>query len=155
MPCRLPLSSCASPLPTDAIYITRMRGGLAGGTDLADISPASIVQQDAARGGCAASGRFSFSERAPTMTVPIDVRRRRALYRAMHRGTRELDLMVGRYAQACVREMDHHALSEFERLLSVPDPEIDFWLRGGGEGEAGDLAGVVANMRNFLGLNAP
>jgi antitoxin CptB len=86
------------------------------------------------------------------MTDAIDVRRRRALYRATHRGTKELDLMVGRYAFAQVADMDERALSEFERLLSFPDPEIDFWLRGGGESEAGDLTGIVASMRSFLGL---
>lgn len=82
----------------------------------------------------------------------LDTRRRRALYRATHRGTKELDLMVGRFATAHVAAMDEASLADFERLLSEADPEIDFWLRGGGEGEAGEFSSLIATMRAFLGL---
>jgi antitoxin CptB len=126
-------------------------GGLPARPIMADISPVGSFNQDAARGGWAASGLISVS-RTPSMTEPLDIRRRRALYRATHRGTKELDLMVGRFAIARVEGMDGMALAEFERLLAAPDPEIDFWLRGGGEGVAGELAGIVASMRAFLGL---
>lgn len=58
--------------------------------------------------------------------------------------------MVGRFATARIASMSEAVLADFERMLSVPDPEIDFWLRGGGEGEAGEFSAIIASMRTFL-----
>ncbi|HUE44717.1 MAG TPA: succinate dehydrogenase assembly factor 2, partial [Aestuariivirgaceae bacterium] len=55
------------------------------------------------------------------MTQPdddLDLRRRRAVWRAGHRGMKELDLVLGAYARACVPGMDGDALAHFESLLA-------------------------------------
>ena len=58
----------------------------------------------------------------------IDTLRRKLLFRAWHRGTREMDLLLGRYAEASLAAMDSAALTEFEQLLEAPDPELFAWL---------------------------
>jgi antitoxin CptB len=58
------------------------------------------------------------------------VRRRRLTFRAWHRGMREVDLLLGRFADASVPGMDEEGLAAFEALLDLPDPEILSWLTG-------------------------
>jgi antitoxin CptB len=62
-----------------------------------------------------------------TMT-DLDARRRRALYRAEHRGTKEMDWLLGRYAAAKVPAMDAATLDQFERLLAISDVELHKWI---------------------------
>ena len=80
----------------------------------------------------------------------LELRRKRALYRAHHRGTKELDLILGRYAEENVPGMDEARLAGFEKLLSLQDPDIDQWIRGR---QAPDgVASVVADVRAFYAL---
>ncbi|HVY18593.1 MAG TPA: succinate dehydrogenase assembly factor 2 [Bauldia sp.] len=58
------------------------------------------------------------------------VRRRRLVFRAWHRGMREVDLLLGRFADARVAEMSEANLASFEALLDLPDPQILAWITG-------------------------
>ena len=60
----------------------------------------------------------------------IGVRRRRARYRAWHRGMRELDLLLGPYADAKVEAMPPEDLTQFEALLRDEDTALQGWLMG-------------------------
>ena len=59
------------------------------------------------------------------MTDDLEMRRRRAAYRACHRGTKEMDFILGRFAQTHLPGMTGAALDDFERFIAVPDPVID------------------------------
>jgi antitoxin CptB len=80
----------------------------------------------------------------------LEIRRKRALYRASHRGTKELDIVLGRFAEANVPLMDEARLLAFEQFLGSPDPDIDQWLRGGPVPEG--VAAFVAEVRAFAGV---
>jgi antitoxin CptB len=54
----------------------------------------------------------------------LDPRRRRLLYRAWHRGMREMDLIMGRFADAMLERLTESELDEFERLMEAPDPDL-------------------------------
>jgi antitoxin CptB len=87
------------------------------------------------------------------MSEDIEVRRRRAAWRAAHRGTKELDLLVGRFAEARLPAMASADLDRFERFLAVTDPEIQAWLLGPPSGAAeGEFVDMVAEIRSFHGL---
>ena len=58
------------------------------------------------------------------------VRRRRLKFRAWHRGMREVDLLLGRFADASVDGMDEAGLADFEALLDTPDPQVLAWVTG-------------------------
>ncbi len=60
----------------------------------------------------------------------LDERRRRALFRARRRGMREMDLVMGQFADRDLSTMDESELAEFERLLDVADPQILAWIVG-------------------------
>src|SRR5262245_39934862 len=63
-------------------------------------------------------------------TNGLDPRRKRLLYRCWHRGTREMDLIVGRFADAHLVGFAETELDEFERLIDVPDPDLYAALTG-------------------------
>ena len=58
------------------------------------------------------------------MTDDAETRRRRAAYRACHRGTKEMDWILGRFAVAALPAMPLASLGLFERMLSLPDPDL-------------------------------
>ncbi len=61
----------------------------------------------------------------------LDERRRRILFRAWRRGMREMDLVMGRFADAHLPTMSESELAEFELLLDAPDPQALAWIIGG------------------------
>lgn len=82
----------------------------------------------------------------------LDTRRRRAAYRAAHRGTKEMDWLLGRYAEARLETMTAAELTGFEQLLALPDPELQGWLMTGLLDGDNDLSPLVAEIRKFHGL---
>jgi antitoxin CptB len=65
-----------------------------------------------------------------TISDSLLTRRKRARYRAWHRGTQEMDLLLGPYADAQVNGMDEEALDRFELLLNEADTDLQKWLLG-------------------------
>jgi antitoxin CptB len=57
-------------------------------------------------------------------------RLRRLRYRSWHRGTREMDLLLGPYADGHLGELDEAGLESYERLLELPDPQLFAWFAG-------------------------
>ncbi|MGL9617576.1 succinate dehydrogenase assembly factor 2 [Bradyrhizobium sp. U531] len=54
----------------------------------------------------------------------LDTRRKRLLFRCWHRGTREMDLILGRFADAEIGNLSDDELTELETLLEVNDPDL-------------------------------
>jgi len=54
----------------------------------------------------------------------LDDRRKRLLFRCWHRGTRETDLILGRFADAEIGDLSDTELGELERLIEVNDPDL-------------------------------
>jgi len=54
----------------------------------------------------------------------LDDRRKRLLFRCWHRGTREMDLILGRFADSEIGALTDGELSELEGLLEIPDPDL-------------------------------
>ncbi len=54
----------------------------------------------------------------------------RLRYRSWHRGTREMDLLLGPFADRYLAELDEAGLDGYERLLEFPDPQLFAWLTG-------------------------
>lgn len=86
-------------------------------------------------------------------TPDIDVTRKRLIYRSWHRGTREMDLILGRFADAHVPGFSAEELTEYERLLNCPDPDLYDWVTGQEQVPA-NLAGNIMDkfMRSCAAL---
>ena len=63
-------------------------------------------------------------------SAALDERRRRILFRAWRRGMREMDLVMGQFADANLPTMTEAELDEFERLMEAPDPTVLSWITG-------------------------
>jgi antitoxin CptB len=59
-----------------------------------------------------------------------DARRRRLLFRARHRGTKEADLMIGGFVGRHLAAFTDAELSEVEAVLDLPDVDLADWLSG-------------------------
>jgi antitoxin CptB len=57
-------------------------------------------------------------------------RRNRLRFRAWHRGLREVDLLLGRFVDAHVAEMNMNDIKSFEDILEVPDGLVLAWVTG-------------------------
>ncbi|MEM1039538.1 MAG: succinate dehydrogenase assembly factor 2 [Pseudomonadota bacterium] len=60
----------------------------------------------------------------------LDPQRKRLLFRAWHRGMREMDYVLGSFANEAIADMDDDQLADFENLMQVPDPDMYKWLSG-------------------------
>lgn len=60
----------------------------------------------------------------------LDDRRKRLRFRAWHRGTREMDLVLGRFVDANVSTLTDDEIGILETLMEVPDPELYLWIAG-------------------------
>jgi antitoxin CptB len=63
-------------------------------------------------------------------TQTLEFRKRRAAFRAWHRGTREADLMIGGFADACLPDWAADDLDWFEALLEEQDVDVMAWAIG-------------------------
>lgn len=66
-------------------------------------------------------------------TVPennISITRKRLIFRSWHRGTREIDLLLGKFADAHIPAMQAEALALYDRFLNNSDPDIYNWITG-------------------------
>jgi len=60
----------------------------------------------------------------------LDPRRRRILFRCRRRGLREMDIALGNFAETHLERLTEEELSEFERWLDAPDPDLLAWIIG-------------------------
>ena len=88
------------------------------------------------------------------MQTQLDERRRRAAYRAAHRGTKEMDWLLGRYADDQLPVMTAAELAVFERLLQLPDPELQGALMNATQHATGEHALLLEHIRAFHGITA-
>ena len=81
----------------------------------------------------------------------LDDRRKRLLFRCWHRGTREMDLILGRFADTEIADLGDTELAQLEHLIELPDPDLYAALTGARPVPPEMACGVFERMRNFRG----
>lgn len=71
----------------------------------------------------------------PPVTIPdepneLPHRQRRMLFRALHRGTKECDLMLGGFVRRHIAALTPDELDELEAIMEMPDVDLADWLSG-------------------------
>jgi len=79
----------------------------------------------------------------------LDERRKRLRFRAWRRGFREIDLILGGFADAHIGALDEAALAEFERLLEAPDDDVYAWIVGRLTPPSEQDTGLLKRLREF------
>ena len=85
----------------------------------------------------------------------LDPRRRRILFRAWHRGTREMDLLMGRFADSELGALPESDLDDLELLMEAPDRDVFSWLSGELETPGNYDTPVFHKVRAFHTHDAP
>lgn len=79
----------------------------------------------------------------------LDADRRRALYRSWRRGTREMDLLMGRFADAEIDRFMAEEFAQFEALIEVPDRDLFAWITDKEETPANYDTEVYRRLKAF------
>jgi antitoxin CptB len=82
----------------------------------------------------------------------LDIRRRRCLFRAQHRGTKEMDWLLGLYAETRLAGAGEAELTLWEELVLVPDPQLYDWIMGAEAVEDARMRAEVDAVRAFHGM---
>jgi antitoxin CptB len=79
----------------------------------------------------------------------LDARRKRLLFRSWHRGIREMDLVLGGFADAHIADLSDAELDEYEIWLEVPDQQILTWVNGSQVAPAEIDTALFRRLRDF------
>ena len=79
----------------------------------------------------------------------LDGRRRRLLFRSWHRGTREADLIMGRFADVHIGALSDCELNEYEHLLDALETDLLAWLTGARAVPAEHDTAMFRRVRDF------
>jgi antitoxin CptB len=61
---------------------------------------------------------------------PLSMRRRKLHFRSWHRGMREMDLILGSFADAAIADLTAAEIDQYEQLLDLPDTDLLSWFTG-------------------------
>ncbi|MBI1272856.1 MAG: succinate dehydrogenase assembly factor 2 [Alphaproteobacteria bacterium] len=64
------------------------------------------------------------------MASDLKERRERLRFRSWHRGTKEMDLILGTFADLHIHTLSERQLDEYEELLLESDPDLYNWYAG-------------------------
>lgn len=78
---------------------------------------------------------------------PLLEQRKRLRFRSWHRGTKELDLLLGTFADRWLDRFDAGQLSRYERLLENSDPDLFAWIVQGEQPPRALQTDVLALLR--------
>jgi antitoxin CptB len=79
----------------------------------------------------------------------MDDRRKKLQFRAWRRGFREIDLILGGFADRALIDLDESGLDAFERLLDAPDQDVYEWITGQAPTPADYDTPTLARIRAF------
>mgnify|MGYP001192322579 FL=1 len=56
-----------------------------------------------------------------------EILKKKIIYRSMHRGTKEMDLLLGNFVKKYINKLSNIDLRDLERLLIIEDEVIHNW----------------------------
>ena len=84
------------------------------------------------------------------MQESTEDKRKRLIFRSWHRGTIEIDLLLGKFATAHLPQFSDEQLNTYDRLLQNSDPDIFNWMTKKEPVPAAEQSDVVKMMLEFF-----
>jgi len=86
-----------------------------------------------------------------TVTETRDIRLKRLRIRSWRRGTKEMDLILGPFADTGLAELDGAQLDAYESLLDENDWDLYYWITGAREAP-GPHQAMIEHIRRHRGI---
>jgi antitoxin CptB len=78
----------------------------------------------------------------------LENKRKQLIFRSWHRGTREMDLIMGSFADQNVHDFNEQELETYAQILQIPDPDLYDWVSGRKKPPANQLNPVLEKFIN-------
>ena len=79
----------------------------------------------------------------------MEMRRKRLYFRCWHRGTKELDVLLGHFADRYLAQLTDEQIGHMEALLEFPDQDIYNWIAGRQAVPSDHDHAVMTLLQNF------
>ena len=76
----------------------------------------------------------------------LNDKRKRLIFRSHHRGTKEMDLIMGTFADQNIANFNEEQLAQYEELLNIPDLDLYNWITGKEETPANVMNPVLESL---------
>ena len=83
------------------------------------------------------------------VSEPAEARRKRLLWRATHRGIKEMDLLLGGYVAANLASLGDADLDVLEVIIDIPDQTLLSWATNQETVPAGAATPLLREILNF------
>ncbi|MEQ8827155.1 MAG: succinate dehydrogenase assembly factor 2 [Parvibaculum sp.] len=84
-----------------------------------------------------------------------DIRLRKLKFRSWHRGIKEMDLILGHFADSSLESLSDSELDMYEELIGVEDTALYNWLTGREKVPPEHDTAVFARIRTFNHMKGP
>ena len=61
------------------------------------------------------------------MMTNKEILKKQIIYRSMHRGTKEMDLLLGNFVKKYIEKLDSDELKDLDNLLFIEDEDLYKW----------------------------
>ncbi len=73
----------------------------------------------------------------------IEKKRKRLVFRSWHRGTKEMDLLMGTFADRNVQSFGEDEIAQYDEMLNCSDPDLYNWISGRETPPANQMSNVL------------
>ena len=78
-----------------------------------------------------------------------EILKKQIIYRSMHRGTKEMDLLLGNFVKKHIDKLDSNELMDLDKLLFIEDETIYKWYFENNSNNSIPNTKVSAMLKNF------
>lgn len=82
-------------------------------------------------------------------TEALSIRRRKLHFRSWHRGMKEMDLILGSFADAAIGDLTADELDQYEQFIELPDTDLLSWFTGRTPVPEAIASGIYARVLAF------
>ena len=83
------------------------------------------------------------------MMTNKEILKKQIIYRSMHRGTKEMDLLLGNFVKKHIDKLDSNELKDLDKLLFIEDEVIYKWYFEKNSDHTIPITKVSTMLKNF------